>query len=342
MKNEKKVKDKMIVSGNENNYYGIERTFCVGRINLGELLDLPEGEERWGRREPGELVKDYDFGKPTNNDSKYVKNDTRINRWEFEDAVKDTLDKVMLSGDRNDLVKAVNDKLRLDYTVSVMVNLYSKAGTYINRVNVKLEKVGEELFKDDELTTDLEEITPYMSENEYDTRVNIGQPDHRTNTKTYNGNDAVEYLVKKTLKEKYTYCTKSGKNIVPDNYLSDGEAGIKAYQDEKRGKNKNNSIEKQMIRKIKQQKIQYAFDTFNNTMKIMLEEGTGPHDYTQVLLTVDGRWNTGRRMNTIKKQIVNVPDSELILMTEDEIKTRCKNYWKVTLNRAIKHIDEII
>lgn len=339
---ERKVENKMITTGSEEAFYGIQRTWCVERIDLGELLNLPEGEERWGRKDPGKMVREYDFGKPREGMEPYKLNYVRINRWDFEKAVKDTLDTVMLSGDRNDILETVREKLCKDYVVSVMAMTFSRAGGYMNRVDIKMEKVGEELFKDDEITTDLKDITPYMSAEEYNVRVEIEQPDYRTSSSYYNGNKAVEYIVKKAIKDKYTYCVKNGKNIVPDDYIMDGESGIKAFQGSKRSKNKNNSIEKQMINKLKQEKIEYAFDTFCDVMKIMLGEGTDPHDWAQVFLAVDGRWNTARRMTTIKKQILNVPDNELIIMSEDEIKTRCKNYWKVTLNRAIKHIDEII
>ena len=342
--NENKVTNKMITKGKEEDYYGIQRTWCVGRLNIGKLLDLPEGEERWGRKEPGEMEIKYDFGKPCPNSNMdgYRIDSTRINRWDFEDAVTKTIDIVMLSGNRNDIVQTVSDKLRVDYTVSVMVTTYSKAGGYMNRVDVKLEKVGEETFKDNEITTDLKDITPYMSEQEFNVKANIEQPTYRTNTKYYNGNTAVEYLVKKILKEKYTYCTKSGKNIVPGKYLMDGEAGIKAYQNEKRSKNKNNSIEKQMVKNLKKEKTQFAFETFNITMKAMLGEGTDPRDWQQVFLAVDGRWNTGRRMKTIRTNILNMPEDKLIMLSEDEIKTRCKNYWKVQLQHAIDNINKII
>ena len=340
--NNNTVVDKMITKGKEEDYYGIQRTWCVGRLDLGKLLDLPEGAERWGRKEAGKITIDYDFGKPQPGDDPFKVNFNRINRWDFEEVIKQTLDTVMLSGDRNDIIETAKNKLRTDYTVSIHTTTYTKAGGYMNRIDIKLEKVGEETFKDDEITTDLKDIKPYMSSKEYNIRAEIEQPSYITNSKTYNGNAVIDYLVKKMLKEKYTYCTKNGKNIVPDNYILDGEAGIKAYQEEKRSKNKNNSIEKQMVKNLKREKIRFCMDTFSQVMKIMLGEGTDAHDYAQVYLAVDGRWNTSRRLTTVKKQILNVSDDELVMMSEDEIKNRCKNYWKVTLNRAIKHIDDIM
>lgn len=337
--NDIKVENKMIIKGNENNYYGIERTFCVGRLNIGTLLDLPEGEERWGRREPGKLVIDYDFGKPYHTDSGYRINNVRLNRWDFEEIVKNIIDDVMISGTREDILQSVQNKLRTEYKVSVLFTTYTKAAGYMDRVGVKLSKVGEERFKDEDVTTNISDIVPYLSEEEFNVRAEIDQPDVRTNSKTYNGNKAVEYLVNKVIKDKYTYCTKSGKNIVPDEYIKDGEAGIKAYQADKRSKNKNNSIEKQMIKKLKQEKIDSASKIFYNTMNTMLGQG---RDWQQVFLTVDGMWNTSRKLKTIKTNIINVSDNELVMMSEDEIKTRCKNYWKNILNEAIDNIDQII
>lgn len=337
---EDKVVNKMIMRGKEDNYYGIERTFCLGRLDIGEMLDLPEGAEKWGRREPGVKVIDYDFGKPCPSDSGFKTNQARTNRWDFEDATKATIDKVMLSGTREDIATEVRKQLCEDYTMSVLYTSYSKAGGYMNRIEVKVEKKGEEKFKDDEITTDLKSIKPYLSEQEYNVRAEISQPDYRTSSKAYNGKAALDYMLKKMLKEKYTYCVKNGKNIVPDEYIKDGESGIMAFKNEKRSKNKNNSIEKQMVRKLKKEKINTAMESLYDVMKVMLGEGKDPIDYTQLFLSVDGRWNTGRKLNTIKKQILNITDNELIMLSDEEIKTRCKNFWKVSLNRAIKRIDE--
>lgn len=337
---EDKVVNKMIVRGKEDNYFGIERTFCLGRLDIGEMLDLPEGAERWGRREPGVKVIDYDFGKPCPNDSNFKTNQSHTNRWDFEDAMKDTIDKVMLSGTREDIATAVRKQLCEDYTMSILYTAYSKAGGYMSRIEVKVEKKGEEKFKDDEITTDLKSIKPYLSDQEYNVRAEIDQPDYRTSSKTYNGNAALDYVLKKMLKEKYTYCVKNGKNIVPDEYIKNGESGIMAFKNEKRSKNKNNSIEKQMVRKLKKEKISTAMESLYDVMRVMLGEGKDPIDYTQLLLSVDGRWNTGRKLNTVKKQILNMTDNELVMLSDEEIKTRCKNFWKVALNRAIRRIDE--
>lgn len=333
--NDIKVENKMITKGNEDSYYGVERIFCVGRLNIGRLLDLPEGAERWGRCEPGQLIMDYDFGKPCPNDSGFKTNNTRVNRWDFEEIVKHIIDDVMISGTRESILQSVQNKLRTEYTASVLVTTYSKAGGYMNRVDVKLSKVGEELFKDNEITTDLKEIAKYMSEQEYNIRAEIDQPDVRTNSKTYNGNKAVEYLVNKAIKEKYTYCTKAGKNIVPDEYIKDGEAGIKAYQAFKRSKNKNNSIEKQMIKKLKQQQKQKAFRKFCEAMDAL--EGSS-RSWDMVFLTIDGRWNTGRRAKTINNYILKVTDDELIKMTDEEIEKRCKSYWVAQLMEAQERV----
>ena len=94
---------------------------------------------------------------------------------------------------------------------------------------------------------------------------------------------------------------------------------------------------------MKKEKISTAFETFCDVMKVMLgEAGNTPHDWTEVFLAVDGRWNTGRRMNVVKRHIINMTDDELIKLSDSEIKTRCKNYWKVQLQKAIKNIDEIM
>lgn len=335
---------KFITKGSADDYYGITRSWCVGHMNLGTLLDLPHGEERWGRTYEGETQFQYDLKKDENGEyTNYKTEREHINRYDFEEAIRHSIEKVMTSGSREDIVKEVNKALREDYIIEMTVSTITKAGAYMDRFNTKLVKVGEEQFKEDEITTDLSEITPYVGLNDRNIKVELHQPYISTSQKQYNGNDAVKYLTNKIIKETFTYCTKKGKNIVPDEYLKNGLAGIQAYQADKRSKNKSNSIEKQLVKSMKKEKISTAFETFCEVMRVMLgEAGNTPHDWTEVFLAVDGRWNTGRRMNVVKRYIINMTDDELIKLSDSEIKTRCKNYWKVQLQKAIKNIDEIM
>lgn len=326
---------KIITDGHEDSYYGVCSTWCVGRLDLGTLLDLPEGEERWGRKEAGKMVVEYKFGKPLPADQKDRIYYVSINRWDFEEAIKNTVDNVMQSGNRGSIIEEVTKKLKEDYTISICIKSYTKAVSYINRAELRFEKKGEEKFSDEELTTDLSEIKPYLNTQEFDMSVEFEQPYYRTTSKTYNGHNAIKYLVEKILKEKYTYCTKMGKNIVPDKYIKDGEAGILAYQQEKRSKNKNNSIEKQLIKKLKTEKKQIAFGKFCKVMDAL--EGRNK-DWQQVFLTIDGRWNTSRRVKTIAQHIINVSEDELIKMSEEEIEKRCKSYWVALLMEAQERI----
>ena len=143
-----------------------------------------------------------------------------------------------------------------------------------------------------------------------------------------------------TFQKKYTYCVKMGKNIVPDDYIKLGKEGIERWRQEKSNGNKNNSIEKQMLKKIKYQKKQKAFDIFNDAIAAMTNE-KGSRNWELVLLSVDGRWNTARRLKTINKYILNVSDNELVTMSDEEIEKRCKSYWVAELTQAIERIKNL-
>lgn len=313
-------------------YYGIMREWCVAKITGDTMLGTTERVNTYDKEA---FLFDLDFGKPRTEKIQRSQEHIGIPRFDFQDAISNLLDDVMESGSRNVIADECVERFKKEYELKVKYISYEKGGDWISRVSCSLQKK--------ETTTPIataKDIKPYLSENEFDVKVYYTGMAFFTTQKSYYGENAIKYLVDKLLKEKYTYCTKMGKNIVPDDYIKLGKEGIERWRQEKSNKNKNNSIEKQTIKKIKSEKKNIAFIYFNDVIREMLNEN-GTHEWDKVFLAVDGRWNTGRRLNTVKKNILNMTDDELITVSDEEIKNRCKEYWKNELKEAIKRIEEL-
>jgi hypothetical protein len=248
--------------------------------------------------------------------------------------VKNVTEEVMESGTREDIASTVVKKIKEDYEIEVRFRTFTKGSDWMNHVASTLQK------KADTPIASVDNIKPYLSENEYDVNIYYEGISYYTAKNRYYGENAIKYIVNKILKENYTYCVKMGKNIVPDDYIKLGKEGIDRWRQEKSNGNKQNSIEKQMLKKIKYQKKQNAFTTFNDVIAAMLNE-KGSRHWDMVFLSLDGRWNTGRRLKTINKYILNVSDNELVTMSEEEIEKRCKSYWVAELTQAIERIKNL-
>lgn len=325
------LKDNMI-SQKDSGYYGVEREWCVAKITGDAMVGTTERVNTYDKEA---FLFDLDFGKPRTEYVQRSQEHIGVHRFDFQEAISNLLDDVMESGSRNAIADECVERFKKEYELKVKYTSYEKGGDWVSHVSCSLQKK--------ETTTPIatvENIKPYLSENEFDVKVYWSGMAFFTTQKSYYGEDAIKYLVNKLLKEKYTYCTKMGKNIVPDDYIKLGKEGIERWKQEKRNKNKNNSIEKQMIKKIKTEKKNNAFIYFNDVIRKMLNE-SGKHEWDKVFLSVDGRWNTGRRLNTVKKNILNMTDDELITVSDEEIKNRCKEYWKKELKKAIRRIEEL-
>ena len=315
-----------------NGYYGITREWCVAKITGDTMLGTTERVNTYDKEA---FLFDLDFGKPRQENFQRSQEYISIGRFDFQDAISNLLDDVMESGSRNVIADECVERFKKEYELKVKYTSYEKGGDWVSHVSCSLQKK--------ETTTPIataKDIKPYLSENEFDVKVYWSGMAFFTTQKSYYGENAIKYLVDRLLKEKYTYCTKMGKNIVPDDYIKLGKEGIERWRQEKSNKNKNNSIEKQTIRKIKAEKRNNAFIYFNDVIREMLNEN-GKREWDKVFLAVDGRWNTGRRLNTVKKYILNMTDDELITASDEEIKNRCKEYWKKELKEAIKRIEEL-
>ena len=331
--NNEELKDKML-SVREDGYYGIAREWCVAKVTGDRLLGPSERDRFSGAYSEDDLLMKLDFGRPRTDMQRRSDERIGITSYDVQEMVGNVTAEVMESGTREDIASTVVKKITEDYELEVRFKAFTKGSDWMNHASNTLQK------KTETPIATVENIKPYLSDNEYDVNIYYEGISYYTPKNRYYGENAIKYLVNKMLKEKYTYCVKMGKNIVPDDYIKLGKEGIERWRQEKSNGNKNNSIEKQMLKKIKYQKKQKAFDIFNDAIAAMTNE-KGSRNWELVLLSVDGRWNTARRLKTINKYILNVSDNELVTMSDEEIEKRCKSYWVAELTQAIERIKNL-
>ena len=140
------------------------------------------------------------------------------------------------------------------------------------------------------------------------------------------------------MRNELTYCIKSDKVIVPEEYLAKGKEGIDEWRQIKQSGNKNNSIEKKMLKQVVADKKKFAYQT----MWQILDKIAGTkHDWSVPSLEVDGRYNK-TRTGKLVTQILNTRYKQgLIDMSEEDIINKFKDYWKEILMEAYNNIDKM-
>lgn len=147
----------------------------------------------------------------------------------------------------------------------------------------------------------------------------------------------IKKQIQKFVRKELTYCLKNGKIIIPDEYAERGEQGVIDWREYKKSKNKNNSMEKRIIKETYQAKKKRA----EKIMFAVLYGGTLTKvDWSLPFLTIDGSRNKAR-VNKLINMILNCKDKQNILnMSDEEMTKRIKEYWIGELERAMNYIKQ--
>ena len=149
--------------------------------------------------------------------------------------------------------------------------------------------------------------------------------------------ERVKKMISKVMRDNFTYCVKEGKVIVPADYLARGVEGIDEWREMKRNGNKNNSIEKRMLRQIVLDKKNYL----KRGMEQIVDAIPKNARWDIPNLEVDGRFNK-QRLAKLASQIINNKDPQYYIDTpEEEIIAKFKEYWKKILTDACDRIDKL-
>ena len=230
----------------------------------------------------------------------------------------------------------------MDTKLKVIASTYNEIDK-AKRVSINQE-FGDEKHEDREYSNALEEFEEELksvkrinsfASNEY---VYLEKLEVKVSSYRYYDMDTkVKKLIKKFIKDELTYCIKNDKIIVPDEYITKGIDGIKEWRELKRSGNKNNSMEKRMLRQIVADKKTYAFNGMNQIVDAIARNSR----WDIPTLEIDGRFNKQK----IKKLVTMVLDEKnkqyYIDASDEEIIKKFKEYWKGILMDAYDRIDKL-
>lgn len=148
----------------------------------------------------------------------------------------------------------------------------------------------------------------------------------------------IKKLIKKTIRNKLTYCIKSGKVIIPEEYLEKGKAGIEEWRQIKSSSNKNNSMEKRILKATYREKRLFATDNMRNIFRGITEK----HNSWKIpSLEIDGRYNQQKISALITEVFKDKSRQEFMELSEEDIMNGMKEYWKNILMDAYNAVDAI-
>lgn len=147
----------------------------------------------------------------------------------------------------------------------------------------------------------------------------------------------IKKQIQKFVRKELTYCLKNGKIIIPEEYAERGEQGVIDWREYKKSKNKNNSMEKRIIKETYQAKKKRA----EKIMYSVLYGGMHARvDWSIPFLTIDGLRNKAR-VNKLINMILDCKDKQNILnMSDEEMTKRIKEYWIGELERVMNDIKQ--
>ena len=153
----------------------------------------------------------------------------------------------------------------------------------------------------------------------------------------------IDKLIKRFVRDNLTYCIKQNKIIVPEEYLAKGKAGIEEWRELKASKNKNNNMEKRMLRSMIREKKEKNISQMKRLMWRFPRGQEDPNtvDWSIPYLNLYGSGNTAMAKKLVTQIMGGQTDAELLNMTEEDVDKKFKEYWKETLRRAIKQIDDV-
>lgn len=333
-----------------------QKAYVICTKTLKELQDIAENLDRYGTKEVYRLDIDR------SDMSEEQKRIQAQNRWykdqNEEFRVRDeqiysmvkklAIDKI-LGGCKKDIKKKLYEDI---YNTDLRVVGWITKHTGYDSLNTNVEFDGNDQWKNYnnekfEYSTDIKEFEELvknvksrnsfaMKEDEYVLLENI-----IVVVRAYQFSDmdkTINKQIDKFIKEELTYCLKKDEVIVPQEYLDKGEEGIKEWRDIKASKNKNNSIEKKILRQAVQDKKAYAMDVM---YKVMDAAMNNTHDWSIPSITIDGRWNKQRTQKLVNKILKNKSQQFYIDVDKKEIVEEFKDYWKDILMTAYNNVDKI-
>jgi hypothetical protein len=326
------------------------KAYVLAEPTIRELQEKADGKERYDRQEilTHEVKRKEEF-------SDEQKRIQAADRWysvrtcdlcvresNLNEMVSKTMYARVLSGEKDGIVNNVMNDI-LDSKIYVTIRTEDAHGCKHEDIEILYGDGDKAKF---ELSYDMESMDKELAEVKHqgfnakpDEYVYLEEVSAQFYPYAFNKiSDHIMKLIKRLLRDEFTYCFKSGKLIVPDEYINKGKQGIDEWRELKGSNNKSNNMEKRLLKQAFHDKKEHAYKSM---AYIMNEISTGRVDWTLPFLHVDGRWNRSR-MDKLITQVANTKDKNRFLETPDEdINKKFKEYWKTILMNACNAIDEL-
>lgn len=270
----------------------------------------------------------------------------RIFDNELYDIVKEEMYAKLFGGMKEDITKNLQKEI-MDTKVTVVAYMEDYGATQQYRRVCSSIYIGDK-YKEEyvELSNDIKEFEEALKEVKYEAGWTSKDGEYVyierfvIDVYPYAFNDATERvgkMVKKFIRNELTYCLKNDKLIVPKEYIDKGQDGIKEWREIKASGNKNNSIEKRMLREIVANKKAFLFRSMYKVMHTACINPT----WSIPCIEIDGRYNKQRTSKLINQVINNKSQQYYIDLSEKDALDKFKEYWKKQLMDAYKEIDKL-
>lgn len=327
--------------------------YVLHENTIQELIDVAKSTNMWDAEIYTKDIKHEDIS-DEQRQIQYAKSwDTDISNTlrTNESAVYKTIEESVYNEIRGGLREGLKAKLKqnvLNSKITAVLTIEDRPDGYNNayiEYVYDVEKGDEEYIKDEDK---LEEAVKKVKKKQYS--YHEGEEEKYTLIErvtsrmyAYNWRDMeskIDSLIKKVIREKLSYCIKQDKIIVPEDYLEKGRDGIEEWRGIKASKNKNNNMEKRMLRgMIRDKKISNL-----SQMRRLLwnfPNGLDKNDWTIPRLSVYGNGNKAMAHKLMCQILGEKTDQELLNMTEEDVDKAYKEYWKGVLRKAIEKIDGV-
>lgn len=151
--------------------------------------------------------------------------------------------------------------------------------------------------------------------------------------------DKIKRLINRAIKEELTYCLKKDEVVIPQEYIDKGVEGIKEWREIKASKNKNNSIEKKILREAVNEKKAYAYNVMCKIMDAVTSADN--INWAVPFITIDGRWNKQRTSRLVNNVVDNKNPQYYIDTSKEEFVKMFKEYWKKILKNAYENVEKL-
>lgn len=271
-----------------------------------------------------------------------VTNDIRYRENSFYEMIKKTMEEELSNGTRENLEEKIYNSI-MDTNIRTYIVVKPETGNcYIESEYGDENEDSTYVYDENKMEKEVRKVITHGWNRDTDVYIDS------IRVSIYNYNlqeldDKLKKLIKKYIRNEFTYCIKQNKVIVPEEYIAKGHEGIEEWRNIKASKNKNNNMEKKMLRGMVRDKKR---DIVSQMQRLVWgfpkgQNNNGSVDWTMPYLYIYGSGN--KAMNTkLANQIIGAKtDAELLNMSEEEVEKEFKDYWKGVLMRAVKQLDSV-